>query len=474
MKMEKRLPRQSFRHNKRFKGSQGNLTFTVLCLVALGSGIAALSLKNYQYKRYWQRTHRSYFDEKQTLELCFAAFKKLKETITKDTVITYESDGKLHFVDAITKEVLVNFDKLCLDDSAKISIFSNPNAKHHIPCLSQAEGMKQTLEELFQQEIRPEPLKEEVPFKDNYKTIRDRWFSLKNNTSLEAKLFDPYLKAWAKTGHQLTLTFLNPFDRSLNGNYNLQVIIEANIESINKNSEFNCSLNPGVSVSHAIEIGQDFLRFNLIYGKVSVEKPLKVATTTKTNSFGSRWRRAAEPSPPVPDPMKSKEIIDKVYFKTQTPLQCLNACLFFHKSLDPAIAFGKKDEINKYFWNNVVFDKSTVFFNLNASGIQLRQQLEGLFEESIAELLYEDILTKQPFYDVYSFVSTLSTNLAKHWNSLDNPPVFVLREESFIIESQLKNLRKNDSMQCRLWIHRKAKSDKEREWTIDKIEYKRL
>ncbi|MFQ6723067.1 MAG: hypothetical protein ACLRFH_01535 [Opitutales bacterium] len=473
MKMEKRLPRQSFRHNKRSNTFRGNLTFTVLCLIALGSGIAALSLKNYQYKRYWQRTQHNYVDEKQALELCFVAFKQLKEAVSRDTVITYESAGKLRFVDTITQEDVVDFDKFTFEDSIKISIFSNPNAKHHIPCLSQAEGMKQTLEELFQQEIRPEPLKEEVPFKDNYKTIRDRWFSLKNNTSLEAKLFDSYLKAWTKSGTQLNLTFLNPFDRFLNGNYNLQVIIEATSGSIEKSSEFNCSLNPGVSVSHAIEIEKSFLRFNLTYGKVLVEKTLRAATSTKPASE-TKWKKAAKPSPPATEAVRSVEIVDNVYFKTQTPLQCLNACLFFHKNLEPAIAFGKKDAINEYFWNKVVFDKSAVFFNLNANEVQLRQQLDGLFEESVAERLCEDICGKQPFYDVYSFASGLSQDLASHWNALDNPPIFVLREESFIIESQLKNFQKNTSVHCRLWVHREAKSDREREWIIDQIEYKRF
>ena len=104
----------------------------------------------------------------------------------------------------------------------------------------------------------------------------------------------------------------------------------------------------------------------------------------------------------------------------------------------------------------------------------MRQQLEGLFKESVAERLCEDILRNQPFYDVYSFVSMLSQDLASHWNALDNPPVFVVREESFIIESQLKNSQKNASVQCCLWVHREAKSDKDREWMIDQIEYKRF
>ena len=71
-----------------------------------------------------------------------------------------------------------------------LDVFSNPNWKHHIPCLSKEEGMRQTLEELFQQEILPDALEEERPFKDNYLRIRERWFSLKNSTSLDAKLFD--------------------------------------------------------------------------------------------------------------------------------------------------------------------------------------------------------------------------------------------------------------------------------------------
>ena len=333
--------------------------------------------------------------------------------------------------------------------------------------------MKQTLEELFQQEIRPKPLKEEVPFKDNYKTIRDRWFSLKNNTSLDAKLFDPYLKAWTKSGTQLNLTFLNPFDRSLNDNYDLALTVGITSGSIEKSSGFDCSLNPGKSIFHTIEIGQDFLRFNLTYGKVSVEKTLRAAASTSSVSV-PRWRKAAEPSPPATEAVRSVEVIDNVYFKTQTPLQRLNACLFFHKNLEPAIAFGKKDAINKYFWNNVVFDKSAVCFNLNANEVQLRHQLDGLFEEFVTERLCEDILGKQPFYDVYSFVSTLSQDLASHWNALDNPPIFVLREECFIIESQLKNFQKNTSVHCRLWVHREAKSDREREWIIDQIEYKRF
>lgn len=473
MKMEKRLPRQSFRHNKRSNTFRGNLTFTVLCLIALSSGIAALSLKNYQYKRYWQRTQRNYFDEKQALELCFVAFKQLKEAVSRDTVITYESAGKLHFIDSITKEDAVDFDKFTFEDSAKISVFSNLETKNYIPCLSQAEGMKQTLEELFQQEIRPEPLKEEVPFKDNYKTIRDRWFSLKNNTSLDTNIFEPYLKAWDKVDKQLQLIFLNPFDRFLNGKYNLQVIIEANSESINKNSGFDCCLNPGKSIFHTIEIGQDFLRFNLTYGKVLVEKTLRAAASTKPAS-GTKWGRSAKPSPSAAEAVRSVEILDNVYFKTQTPLQRLNACLFFHKTLEQTVAFGKKDAINNYFWDNVVFDKSAVYFNLNANEVQLRQQLEGLFEESVAERLCEDICGKQPFYDVYSFASGLSQDLASHWNALDNPPIFVLREESFIIESQLKNFQKNTSVHCRLWVHREAKSDREREWIIDQIEYKRF
>ena len=78
----------------------------------------------------------------------------------------------------------------------------------------------------------------------------------------------------------------------------------------------------------------------------------------------------------------------------------------------------------------------------------------------MAERLCEDMLEKQPFYNVYSFSSELSQDLAKHWNALDNPPIFVLREESFIIEVQFQNPHKNASMQYRLWVYREAKSDK--------------
>lgn len=474
MKMEKRLLRQSFRHNKRSNTFRGNLTFTVLCLIVLGSGIAALSLKNYQYKRYWQRTHRNYFDEKQALELCFAAFKQLKKAVSRDTVITYESAGKLHFLDAISKKGLVDFDESLFENSAKISVFSNPDTQHYIPCLYQAEGLRQPLEELFWEKIPPEELKEEVPFKDNYLLVQKRWFSLKNNTALDAELFEPYLKAWDKVDKQLKLTFLNPFDRPLNGNCNLVLTVEIKSGSINKSQDFIYALDSGKSIVHTMDIEQDFSKFNLEYGNVWIEKTLKVATSTKPASGSKgKWRKSSPESLP-PEPEKPKEIVDKVYFKTQTPLQCLNASLFFHKSFEPTIAFGKKDAINNYFWDNVVFDKSAVFFNLNTNEVQLRQQLNGLFEESVAGRLCEDILGKQPFYNVYSFVSTFSQDLANPWNALDNLPIFVLREESFIIESQLKNLQKNASIQCRLWVHREAKSDKEREWSIDQIEYKRF
>ena len=148
--------------------------------------------------------------------------------------------------------------------------------------------------------------------------------------------------------------------------------------------------------------------------------------------------------------------------------------MFFHENLEPTISFGKKDAINNYFWDNVVFDKSAAYFNLNANEVQLRQQLEGLFEASVAARLCEDIVRKQPFYDVYMFVSKLSKELANHWNALDNLPMFVLREECFIIEAQLKKSKKNASMHCRLYVHREAKSDKERSWSIEQIEYKRF
>ena len=471
MKMGKHLRHKSCLPSKLSKRSQGNLTFTVLCLIALGSGIAALSFKNYQYKRYWQRTHRNYFDEKQVQEFCFAAFKKLKEAATKAAVITYESDGELHFIDAITKEDLVNLVEISFGDSVKISIFSNPNGQHHIPCLSKEEGMRQTLEDFFQQEILPSALEEEKPFKDNYLRIRERWFSLKNSTDLDAKLFEPYLKAYSKSGTQLLLTFLNPFDRRLIGNYDLALTVGITSGSIDKTSEFICSLKPAESILHTIEMEKAISKFNLHYGNVFIEKILKTTTTTKPAS-GSKWRKKAEPSS-IPE-VRLVEIVNKVYFKTQTPLQRLNASLFFHESLEPVVAFGKKDAINKYYWNTIVLDKSVTYFNLNANPTQLKQQLESLFEESVAERLYEDILEKQPFYNVYSFSSELSQDLAKHWNALDNPPIFVLREESFIIEVQFQNPHKNASMQYRLWVYREAKSDKEREWNIAQIEYKRF
>lgn len=463
--MEKLLSHQSYRHSKRSSPFQGNLTFTVLCLIALSCGIAALSLKNNQYKRYCQRIHRNYFDEKQALELCFAAFKKLKEAATKDAVITYEKEGKIHFVDAISKEDLVNLDEILFENSAKISVFSDPEAKNYIPCLPQSEGVRQTLEELFQQEIRPEPLK------NNYPLIRNRWFSLKNNTALDTSLFEPYLKAWDKLDNQLKLTFLNPFDRSLKGKFNLTVTCNVSDEVMSpKSPVFDCSLKPGGSVFHNVEIKteKNFSNFTICYGTISVEKTLRSESSRKTTP---KWRRL---SPPAPEPIKLKEIIDKIYFKTQTPLQCLNTCLFFHETLEPIVAFGKKDEINKYFWNNVLFDKSAVYFNLNANEVQLKQKLEGLFEESVVKMLCEDILKSQPFYDIYSFTSKLSQDLASHWNALDSLPIFVLREESFIIEAQLKSLQKNVFIRCRLWVHREIKSDKEREWSIDQIEYKRF
>jgi hypothetical protein len=331
--------------------------------------------------------------------------------------------------------------------------------------------MRQTLEELFQQEILPDALEEERPFKDNYLCIRERWFSLKNSTSLDAKLFDPYLKAWTKSGTQLNLTFLNPFDRRLIGNYDLALTVGITSGSIDKTSEFNCSLNPAESILQTIEIGQDFTSFTLRYGGVLLEKTLEFKGTTKPAS-GPKWRKKTRSSS-VPE-VSPVEIVDKIYLKTQTPLQRLNSSLFFRESLEPMVAFGKKDEVNKCFWNTIVFDKSASFFNLNANEGQLKEQLKGLFEESVAERLCEDMLEKQPFYDVYSFTSELSQDLASHWNALDNPPIFVLREECFIIESQLKNSQKNTSIQCRLWVHREANSDKERDWVMDHIEYKRF
>ena len=158
--MEKHFRHLSYRPSKLSNRFQGNLAFTVLCLITLGSGIAMLSLKHYQYKRYWQRIHRNYYEEKQALEFCFAAFKQLKKAVTKDTVITYESNGKLYFRDTITKEDLVDLDEIFFEDSVKISIFSNSDTKQYISCLSQKEGMRQSLEDLFKKEKPPEELKE--------------------------------------------------------------------------------------------------------------------------------------------------------------------------------------------------------------------------------------------------------------------------------------------------------------------------
>lgn len=455
--MVKLFQHKNYPPNKLFNRFSGHLALTILCLITISGGMAAFFLKSYKTKTYWSRNQQKYFGEKEALELCHSVFKILQEKATKDTIITYEKEGKIHFIDALTKKELDNIETTYLGNSIKI--FSNPNDKHFIPYCFQTEGLRQTLNAFFQKETQP-------TIQKNYTLIRNRWNYLKNNSTLDPTFFKPYLKSWKQTDKGITLTFLNPFDRPLNtAGYNLALEITENKKKSDEQVFFEHQLTEGNSCDRLLAITDSVSKVK--YNNIIKKLPCNHATnsTRKTS-----WR-----TKPSSKPLTSETLRDAIYFKTQTPLQRLNACLFFHERLEPTITFGKKDDDNMFFWNNILFNPSAAFFNLNANKINLKKQLKTVFKELSDQnliALCDDIHSRQPFYDVYTFTSNLKEDLANTWNKLSNPPIFVIREECFIIESQVKKSQKNASVQCRLWIHREATSNTERTWIIDKIEYK--
>lgn len=471
--MVKIFQHKNYPPNKLFNRFSGHLALTILCLITISGGMAAFFLKSYQTKTYWSQNQQKYFGEKEALELCHSVFKILQEKATKDTIITSEKEGKIHFIDTLTKKELDNIETTYLGNSIKI--FSNPNDKHFIPYCFQTEGLRQTLDAFFQKEIQP-------TIQKNYTLIRNRWNSLKNNSTLDSTFFEPYLKSWKQTDKGITLTFLNPFDRPLNTTeYKLTLEIETTTKTIKIKPHFNSNLDKGKSCKISHPFSDTLLSCTLNYGTIfkKLTSPNLMDTKSKTSTTKKVDRQKPWIRPKIPTtPIKQKIPIiidDKIYFKTQTPLQRLNACLFFHERLEPTITFGKKDDDNMFFWNNILFNPSAAFFNLNANKINLKKQLKTVFKELSDQnltALCDDIHSRQPFYDVYTFTSNLKEDLANTWNKLSNPPIFVVREECFIIESQVKKSQKNASVQCRLWIHREATSNTERTWIIDKIEYK--
>ncbi len=465
--MEKHFQQQNSNLNIPFNKKLGSLVLTAMCLIAIGSGITVIALKNYHTKIYWQKNYQNYCNEKQALELCFHTFNKLREIATKDTIITYENKGCVYFINALTKENLGCLNETFFENSTHILISTDPDNLQYIACTSQKEGLRQTLETFFQQQTFSEITK------PNYSLVQQRWNSLKNNSTLNPEFFEPYLKSWSKTDTTITLTLLNPFDRSLNGTYNLATENNNKSGTTASQHQLDCQLKGGQSCQQTIQrtcSNSITLKYN------NVSKTLNFNTTHQTSTNASPWRKPNQAI--ITSQNQAQSIEDKIYFKTQTSLQRLNTCLFSHNSLNPTISFGINDTINQFFWNNIIFDEDTIFFNLNANKNKLKTLLTSLFielesEQTIIEI-YNDILKRQPFYDIHSFTSNLSPTLAKYWNKLPKPPIFVVREESFIIESQLKKSSKNTSIRCRLWVHRQATSEHNRTWTIKCINFKRF
>ena len=425
--------------------NRGNILLVLMILGALGGTRTTYTfvyLGNHNREK--ERLVNDFF-EKRLILLAHLGYSNLQTKASDNSIVPVVKEGALHFFDtqSVPMKDLGEIDA-CLDEGwfYKISADFDKNSES-FPKFKEP-GSRLSLDEFMELDNASieSSLNNSIYNKNKCALIKQRWAALKDEGKpLPIKLFHPLLTGLKLEKNRLTLSFFNPYDRSLNGLMKVNISLEdkTGVSHFDKRElgSFNISEVKDIIFDHkdesvvCVTLGdsEDYQlkinnqnnitgEFNLRIPKLTDEFWTSENSLRRRITASSPWRSISFVADESVFWRSSVDPCEKnTVFFTKTWIERLNACFFFNDGL-PYEKIGnftseKTEKLNELVWNQWVADKGAEHFNFNGPESYIRRRMKELFEPFMDENSIEEAIRQtldgQIFVDAISFIKNLGT-----------------------------------------------------------------